>query len=81
MKNGVTAFPGWTYGSEVQPGGMVDTITGTEAPRFPITNAKTQSVAWINADGLVRYYFARDPKFDPLQFSPEKFAGRIKEIS
>jgi feruloyl esterase len=81
MKNGVTAFPGWTYGSEVQPGGMVDTITGTEAPQFPITNAKTQSVAWINADGLVRYYFARDPKFDPLQFSPEKFAGRIKEIS
>jgi len=29
----------------------------------------------------VRYYFARDPKFDPFQFSPEKFAGRIKEIS
>jgi hypothetical protein len=26
MKNGVTAFPGWTYGSEVQPGGMVDTM-------------------------------------------------------
>ena len=23
MKNGVTAFPGWTYGSEVQAGGMV----------------------------------------------------------
>jgi hypothetical protein len=81
VKNGVTAFPGWTYGSEVQPGGMVDTITGTEAPQFPITNARTQSVAWVNADGLVRYYFARDPKFDPFQFSPEKFAGRIKEIS
>jgi feruloyl esterase len=81
MKNGVTAFPGWTYGSEEQPGGMVDTITGAEPPQFPITNQKTQSVAWINADGLVRYYFARDPKFDPLQFSPEKFAVRIKEIS
>src|SRR5215831_16927149 len=81
MKNGVAAFPGWTYGSEIQPGGMVDTITGAEPPQFPITNQKTQSVAWINADGLVRYYFARDPKFDPLQFAPEKFAGRIKEIS
>src|SRR5215831_16225176 len=81
MKNGVTAFPGWTYGSEEQLGGMVDTITGAEPPQFPITNQKTQSVAWINADGLVRYYFARDPKFDPLQFAPEKFAGRIKEIS
>src|SRR5215471_8486382 len=81
MKNGVTAFPGWTYGSEVQPGGMVDTITGKEPPQFPIKDAKTQSVAWVNADGLVRYYFARDAKFDPLQFSPEKFTGRIKEIS
>jgi hypothetical protein len=81
MKNGVTAFPGWTYGSELQPGGMIDTITGTEPPQFPIAKAQTQSVAWINADGLVRYYFARDPKFDPFQFSPEKFAGRIKEIS
>src|SRR5579864_998457 len=49
MKNGVTAFPGWTYGSEVQPGGMIDTITGTEPPQFPITNEKTQSVAWVNA--------------------------------
>src|SRR5262245_263955 len=81
MKNGVTAFPGWTYGSEMQPGGMVDTITGKEPPQFPIKDAKTQSVAWVNADGLVRYYFARDAKFDPLQFSPEKFTGRIKEIS
>jgi feruloyl esterase len=81
MKNGVTAFPGWTYGSEVQPGGMVDTITGTQPPQFPIADAKTQSVAWINADGLVRYYFARDPNLNPLEFSPEKFAGRIKEIS
>jgi feruloyl esterase len=81
MKNGVTAFPGWTYGSEVQAGGMIDTITGTESPQFPIANEKTQSVAWVNADGFVRYYFARDPKFNPFQFSPEKFAVRIKEIS
>jgi hypothetical protein len=81
MKNGVTAFPGWTYGGEVQPGGMVDSITGKESPQFPITNEKTQSVGWVNADGLVRYYFARDSKFNPFEFSPEKFGGRIKEIS
>jgi Tannase and feruloyl esterase len=29
----------------------------------------------------VRYFFSRDPKSDPFQFSPENFAGRIKEIS
>jgi feruloyl esterase len=81
MKNGVTAFPGWTYGSEVQAGGLVDTITGKEPPQFPVKDEKTQSIAWVNADGFVRYFFARDPKFDPFQFAPEKFAGRIKEIS
>jgi feruloyl esterase len=81
MKNGVAAFPGWTYGSEVQPGGMVDTITGAQAPQFPIADEKTQSIAWVNADGFVRYFFARDAKFDPFRFAPEKFAGRIKEIS
>jgi Tannase and feruloyl esterase len=81
MKNGVTAFPGWTYGSEVQAGGLVDTITGKEPPRFPVTDQKTQSIAWVNADGFVRYFFARDPGFDPFQFSPEKFSGRIREIS
>src|SRR4051794_1432770 len=81
MKNGSTAFPGWSYGNEVQPGGMVDTITGAEQPQFPITNGKTQSVAWVNSDGFVRYYFARDPDFNPFQFSVEKFAVRIKEIS
>jgi Tannase and feruloyl esterase len=81
MKNGVTAFPGWTYGSEVQPGGMIDTITGKESPQFPITNVKSQSVAWANADGFVRYFFSRDPMSNPFQFSAENFASRIKEIS
>jgi Tannase and feruloyl esterase len=81
MKNGVTAFPGWTYGSEEQPGGMIDAITGRQPPQFPITDEKTQSIGWVNADEFVRYYFTRDPKFNPFQFSPEKFAGRIKEIS
>jgi Tannase and feruloyl esterase len=81
MKNDVTEFPGWTYGSEVQPGGMIDTITGTELPQFPITNEKTQSIAWVNANGFVRYFFLRDPTSNPFQFSPENFFSRIKEIS
>jgi feruloyl esterase len=60
---------------------MVDTITGTQPPQYPITDAKTQSVAWLNAEGFVRYYFGRDPNFNPFEFAPEKFAARIKEIS
>ena len=81
MANGVTSFPGWTYGSEDQPGGMVDSVTGVEPPHFPIVSDKVQSVAWANADGFVRYFFAREAKFNPLQFSPQQYAGRIREIS
>src|SRR5262249_4309317 len=81
MKNGVTAFPASTYGSELQPGGMIDTITGRELPQFPIKDAKTQSIAWANAESFLRYYLARDPHLDPFQVSTEKFAGRLKEIS
>jgi Tannase and feruloyl esterase len=81
LKYGVTSFPGWNYGSEVQPGGMVDSVTGMEPPHFPITSDKTQSVAWANADGFVRYLFVRDAKFNSLTFTPEKFESRIREIS
>jgi feruloyl esterase len=81
LKNGVTAFPGWNYGSEDQPGGMAETVTGAEPPRFPITSARAQSVGWNNADGFVRYYFARDAAFNPLRFVAQGFASRIREIS
>jgi hypothetical protein len=81
LKYGVMSFPGWNYGSEVQPGGMVDTVSGKAPPEFPITNEDDQSVSWENADGFVRYLFARDAKFNSLAFGPEKFAARIMEIS
>jgi len=81
MKNGTTSFPGWTYGSEVQPGGMVDTITGLEPPRFPLISEKVQSVAWANSNGFIRYYVAKDAKFNPFQFSIQESAARLREIS
>lgn len=81
LKNGVVAFPGWNYGGEVQPGGMIDTVSGKAPPEFPIINEDAQSVSWENADGFVRYLFARDAKFNSLAFAPEKFAARVMEIS
>src|SRR5882672_267355 len=81
VANGVTGFPGWNYGSEDQPGGMADSVTGAEPPHFPIQSEKVQSVAWANSNGFVRYMFARDAKFNPLQLSTKEFAERIHEIS
>jgi feruloyl esterase len=81
LANGVKAFPGWTYGSEEQPGGMIDAVTGAEPAHFPILNEKVQSIAWGNSNGFVRYMLARDAKFNPLQFSTQELAVRVREIS
>ena len=81
LKNGVSEFPGWNYSGVDQPGGMEQNITGKTPPRFPITSEDDQSGSWVNADGFVRYMFARDAKYDPLTFTEAKFAARIREIS
>ena len=81
LANGVKAFPGWTYGSEEQPGGMIDSVTGAEPAHYPILSEKTQSIAWANSNGFVRYMLARDAKFNPLQFSTQELAVRVREIS
>ena len=73
LKNGVTAFPGWNYAGEDQPGGMVENITGKTPPQFPDHVEDEQSDAWINADGFVRLHFVRDAKFNSLKFSPAGF--------
>jgi hypothetical protein len=79
--NGTTSFPGWTYGSEDQPGGMIDSITGKQPPRYPSDSEKGQAVRWGNYSGFVRYFVAQDAKFDPLTFSAKNFAPRLMEIS
>ena len=81
LANGVTSFPGWTYGSEDQAGGMVASVTGLEPAHFPIVSEKVQSISWTGTDGFMRYLIARDPKFNPLQFSAKEFAPRYREIS
>ncbi|MGZ5721022.1 MAG: tannase/feruloyl esterase family alpha/beta hydrolase, partial [Burkholderiales bacterium] len=81
MKYGVAAFPGWNYGGEDQPGGLVDTLTGREKPQFPIKSGKTASIAWVNADGFARYVFVRDAKFNSFDFKAADHAARIREIS
>jgi feruloyl esterase len=81
LKNGVSEFPGYNYAGVVQPGGMEQNVTGKAPPRFPVTNEDEQSGGWINSEGFVRYMFARDAKFNPLTFSEDKFAARIRHIS
>jgi feruloyl esterase len=81
VANGVTSYPGWNYGGEDQPGGMIVWQTGPQPPQFPPLSADKQSIGWNFGNGFVRYFYARDAKFNPLLFAPQDFADRIRQIS
>jgi feruloyl esterase len=81
LANGITSYPGYNYGGEDQPGGMVAWITGPKPPVYPILSPEEQGRVWYYGSGFVRYFIAGDPSFDPRKFRPEDFRARIEHIS
>jgi Tannase and feruloyl esterase len=89
LANGVTSYPGYNYGGEDQPVGMVASITGPTAPAYPLPAdcitfgdpRCTQGRFWYYGSGFVRYFLAGDPNLDPRKFRPEDFRTRIEHIS
>jgi Tannase and feruloyl esterase len=79
MANGVTAYPGWGYGGEGNPGGYAAWWTGKAAPALPASADNGR--AWLYGNGAVRYFFVRDPAFDPRNFNPDAYAAQIRRIS
>ena len=82
LKYGVTSFPGWNYGSEVQPGGMVDSVTGKKAPRVS-DHIRERPIGRLEQCGRLRALLLRARC--EVQFSrpsrPRNYADRIREIS
>lgn len=81
LANGVMSYPGWNYGSEDQPGGMVTWVTGPQPPQFPMPARQMQSTQWYYGSGGVRYLIAGDANFNPFSFSPSNFPDRIRHLS
>ena len=81
LANGVTSYPGYNYGGEDQPDGMVAWSSGPKPPVYPLPAPAEQSRAWFFGAGAVRYFLAGDPNLDPRQFRPEPFKARIARIS
>jgi len=81
LANGVTSYPGYNYGGEDQPDGMVAWSSGPKPPVYPLPPPAEQSRAWYFGAGAVRYFLAGDPNLDPRQFRPEAFKARIARIS
>ncbi len=81
LANGITSYPGYNYGGEDQPDGMVAWSSGPKPPVYPLPPPAEQSRAWYFGAGAVRYFLAGDASLDPRQFRPEHFKPRIERIS
>jgi hypothetical protein len=81
LANGITTYPGYNYGGEDQPDGMVAWQTGPKPPAYPLPPPVEQSRAWFFGAGAARYFLAGNPKLDPRQFRAEDYKSRIERIS
>jgi feruloyl esterase len=55
--------------------------TGSQPAQFPIPVPNKQGLLPYYGNGFARYFVARDPNFNPLQFQLANFASRSREIS
>jgi tannase/feruloyl esterase len=81
LANGITSYPGYNYGGEDQPDGMVAWSSGPKPPVFPLPAPAEQSRIWFFGAGAVRYFLAGDANLDPRKFRPEDYKARIERIS
>lgn len=84
LANGVRSYPGFGIGGEAASGtgpvgGWVSWQTGTAPPTVPATNASSR--AWLYGSGAIQYFYARDPNYDPRQYTVDSFRDRAQVVS
>lgn len=84
LANGVRSYPGFGIGGEAASGtgpvgGWVSWQTGIAPPTVPATNASSR--AWLYGSGAIQYFLARDPNYDPRQYTVDSFRDRAQVIS
>ena len=77
--HGVTEYPRWLWGVEDIAGGLGAWVTGANPPAFPPT--KGHSIHWTYGNNVLRYFIARDAKFNPRDYAPERFRARVEAVS
>jgi Tannase and feruloyl esterase len=81
LTNGLTSYPGYNWGHEDQPDGMLAWVTGPKPAAFPLPDPAQQGRQWYYGNGGIRYLIARDPSYNTFDYAPEKFRERVLEIS
>ena len=81
LANGVSAYPGFGYGGETQPGGFPQWVTATRPAASPAEASGGQGQQWIFGNAVIRYFVLRNGEADPFAYSPTAHADRVRHIS
>lgn len=79
LANGLNSYPGYLYGSE----GAAGFESGIIGSAQPTADPAAQGVGSSYSRGAdtMRYFYARDPGFNPLNFTAGAYRARLQELS
>ena len=80
LANGVRAYPGWAYGGE-QPGDFPMWVAGSSVATFTTPPNQSGGMEWSFGNAAMRYFIMRDARANPLDYSPNAYAERVRQIS
>jgi hypothetical protein len=80
LANGTTTYPGYVPGSEMVPNNFTRWVTGTVQPGAD-PDAQGTGGNYQYGSYYVRFFIARDPKFNALSYDPAAFKARVLELS
>lgn len=80
LANGFSSYPGYVPGSEMVPTNLTRWVTGTVQPASD-PDAQGTGGNYQYGSYYVRFFVARDPKFNALNYDPGTFRNRVLELS
>ena len=81
LANGITSYPGYNYGGEIQHRGTAEWATVAKPPPYPTPPQGEEQQIWYYGVGATRYFLAGDPQLDPRKFRHQDYQDRVKRIS
>lgn len=80
LANGLNSYPGYLFGSEGVPGALDFWVIGTAQPTADSSASGVPGSYGMGAE-TAKYFYAKDPAFNPLNFNAAAFQPRLQELS